>query len=623
MYKYLMILFIIVVSNIYAASTNLNEQTANKSLEGYYNSQKKSIRIPANERLTMNTVLCGLHLNISEEDNLWCSQKIVEMLEAKSTAFSEGKNSHVLYWALPQMCMILATPEINENITPEAREALKEVIWDYVSSHDDISKSQSLLNVYVSDNHDTHTKGVFLLASQILKDDANYKNLKYPDNTTLQQHYDAYNDFFIRYFPYRAKNGLTIEFSSSVYTGVYLQPIFVLYSCAEDLRLREYAGKYLDLFFADAAQETLNGIRGGAKVRMYKQPSTYSAENDKHMFCNYMLTGEPEKLPAPLSFDSIVIPVSGYKLPRLVYEMMTKPQERGSYSYVSRRLGQGDHILYSENKYNNAPMYVIENPSAVYRYSWCTPEYILGWFAVDESKHYMLINSQNQWMGLTTSQHLDSRVVFQTTAKDVMSRSVSYRDLMAVGDKKAVLIRRQLASYGDEFLMTYVSDDFSLEQDTDTGWIFGRNDKAFYALKPAVRDQSQSGGIDVSDNAKYEIVKLDNYDGRFIRYFHPSVIVAFETALSSEYDNFDAFKADIKSTKMQYINNFDEFEYYPSRKAAKLTMFVDMRVPKIDGKPINFEANLIYNSPYIQYHQGAKDIKIKGLNGEKMTINFD
>jgi len=336
-----------------------------------------------------------------------------------------------------------------------------------------------------------------------------------------------------------------------------------------------------------------------------------------------MLAGEPENLPDIMSFDSIIPAVSSYELPDIVLDLMTNPNKRGSYSYISRRLGQGDHILYTEHKYENAPMYVIELPSAIYRYSWCTPDYVLGWFAIDQGKHYMLINTQNQSMGLITSKHIDSRITFQTTAEDVMSRRVSFRDLMAIGDKTAMLIRRQLASYGDEFLMTYISNDFSLEEDNNSGWIFGSNDKVFYALKPAQRDKGEPDGIDVSDNKKYEIATLDGYNGRFIRYLHPSVIVAFEVAQSDEYENFQAFKDDMKSAKMQYVNNFDQFEYYPATDAAKLTMFVDVRNPRIDEKEIDFYPEYTYNSPFISGKDNHDYITITGLDGEKMVIDFD
>ncbi|MFI4912048.1 MAG: hypothetical protein ACIAQZ_10325 [Sedimentisphaeraceae bacterium JB056] len=587
---------------------------------------KKSIRIGHNDRLTINTVLAGLAADPSEEDAQWCSEVIADLLEDNVDDFSKSENSHGLYWALPQLSMILASPEISPRLSERAEQILKALLWDFVYTYDDLSRMdnipEDLLNVYISDNHDVHKKGVFLLAAQIFKNDPDYADRKYTDGTTAERHYQVFVDYFMAYYKYRAQRGIDIEFGSAVYSGVHLQPLFAMYDCIENKQLKEYTRRFIDLFFADVAQETINGIRGGAKVRMYKDPSTYKGENDKLMFCNYMLTGQPETLNKGISFDSIIIAASNYELPDVIYNLITEPEKRGNYSYISRRLGQGDHVLYTEHEYHNAPMYVIEYPSSVYRYSWCSPDYVLGWFAIDESKHYMLINSQNQWMGVVTGESVNSRIVFQTTSPELMARRASYRNLMAIGDKNAMVIRRQLASYGDELLFTFVSNDFSLEEDKESGWIFGHNSKTYYAIKPAVKDEGGENGIDVSEKPKYVIAEKEGYDGKFVKYLNPSVMVVFEVAGVKDYTDFESFKKDMRDNEMQYVNNFDQFEYFPSRDAAKLTMFADMKKPCIDDVPLNFTPNQTYKSPYIYGDYDSNKVTVKDFDGNKLILDF-
>jgi len=606
---------------------DVKQDRSYKALKDYYDANRNSKKIGVDNRWTMNIALAGLALNISEQDNNWCSEKIAELFENQKTAFSEDKAPGVLYWALPQMCMLLASPEISPRVSEEAAAAMKDVLWDFAYTFDDISRAEiwpsGLLNVYVSDNHDVHKKGVFLLAAQIFKNDPDYAQRKYTDGTTAQKHYEAFCKHFMEYYRFRAQKGIDIEFGSAVYSGVHLQPLFAIYDCIEDKQIKEYTGKFIDLFFADVAQETINGMRGGAKVRMYKEPFTYSGGQDRLMCCNYILAGEPEKLPNEISFDSIIIAASTYRLPDMIAELMTNSEKKGSYSYITRRLGQGDHVLYTEHKYEAAPKYIIEHPSAVYRYSWCTPDYVLGWFAIDESRHYMMINSQNQWMGLITSENLDSRVVFQTTSPELMARRVSYRNLMVIGDKNSMLVRRQLASYGDELLMTYISNDFSLEEDKASGWIFGQNQKTFYALKPAQKDETAENGVDISQSPKYVIETKEGYNGRFVKYLHPSVMVVFEVASINDYKDFDAFKADMLDNKMQYINNWDEFEYYPSRGAAKLTMFADMKTPLIGGEKLDYFPKYTYDSPFMRANYDSTTVTITGLDGKTMVLNFD
>ncbi len=626
----LVCMILTVVSFVFA---DAKQDRSHKALKDYYDANRDSKKIGVDSRWTMNIALAGLALNISEQDNNFCSEKIVQLLENQKTAFTDGKASGVLYWTLPQMCMILASPEISLRISDEAAVAMKYILWDFAYTFDDISRAATLpsgvLKVYNSDNHDVHKKGVFLLSAQIFKNDPAYADRKYTDGTTAKEHYDAFCKHFMEYYRFRAKMGIHIEFGSPVYSGVHLQPLFAIYDCIEDKRLKEYTGKFIDLFFADVAQETINGMRGGAKVRMYKEPFTYNGNEDRLTCCIYVLAGEPEVLPVEISFDSIIIAAGSYKLPDMIVELMTKSEDKGSYSYITRRLGQGDHILYREHKYGNVPLYEVELPSAVYRYSWCTPDYVLGWFAINESKHYMLINSQNQWMGLITGENLNSRISFQTTSPELMARRVSFRNLMAIGDKNAMVIRRQLASYGDELLMTYISNDFSLEEDKGSDWIFGRNTKTFYALRPTQRTDYSVGkfdsenGIDVSATSKYVIETKDGYNGRFVKYLHPSVMVVFEVASVDDYADFDAFKADMRDNKMQYINNFDEFEYYPSRDAAKLTMFADLKTPLIGGEKLDFFPKYAYDSPFMRADYDSTTITITALDGKTMTLNFD
>ena len=115
MYKY--VISLILFSFIFTVSTfgETKQQRCHKELKGYYGSMKKSIRIGHNDRLTINTVLAGLAADPSEEDAQWCSKVIADLLEDNVDDFSKSENSHGLYWALPQLSMILASPEI---ITP-------------------------------------------------------------------------------------------------------------------------------------------------------------------------------------------------------------------------------------------------------------------------------------------------------------------------------------------------------------------------------------------------------------------------------------------------------------------------------------------------------------------------
>jgi hypothetical protein len=107
-----------------------------------------------------------------------------------------------------------------------------------------------------------------LLAAQFLRNIPTYANQKYDDGSTLAQQYEVRRDYFLKWFDERAKRGQFVEAASPSYQGDSIAAIFNIRDFAEDEVLRKKADMYLDLIYANIAEETLLTTRGGPKSRV-------------------------------------------------------------------------------------------------------------------------------------------------------------------------------------------------------------------------------------------------------------------------------------------------------------------------------------------------------------------
>jgi len=588
-------------------------------LEYYYGKYKDSDTRRHKPRETINWAYAALALN---KDIPKANQALITYLADKHDFFTkQGSEGHSLYWELNIMTKICADVRLSSKLTGAADQAIKAVLWDFVKNFEEPdyadTSPEKLLRIFNSDNHDIIHKGLCLMTAQILKNDADWAGKSYPDGTRAAEHYQIWKNYLMEYFRRRAQNGICVEFGSACYAGVYLQPIFIVADCCEDQSLRRQARKFLDLYFADVAQEVLNGIRGGAKVRMYKNALSLQGYQDTLLWYNYILSGRPAEPPTKqLSTSCFAAAVTSYRLPEIIKTLAANPRAKGSYRYISNRLAQGTLLILDrpyapEPRYSRAPLYFPHRPSAFLRYSYCTGKYILGWFTIDEECSYMAINTQNQWMGVITAAGPDSRIVVELTATS--DGRTGYNELQAVGDKHAVIIKRQCAAGDKSRLRIYLSNDFSVN--AESGWFFGRNgDKSvYYAFTPT----AAQGPVLTARNP------ADHGPGRWIRFDNPRTALILELALAEQYPGFTAFENDIVNREPLWSENQSQLTYQPSRHAAKLTMFTDKRIPLINGSAAAVHPPGTYDSPYLQSDTDSGVITVSAPGGETLTLDFN
>jgi hypothetical protein len=592
----------------------LDRQTA--FLESFYQEYDNSLYVGFAAGETVNWAYAAIALNKGQTEIDEANTALQSYFTTNANMWNGGNHDTPAYWQLGQMARLVIEPSIAASITPANQNLIKEFLWNY-SENNEVSGDHSMSastgrDIYGSDNHDLHTATTAWLTSQALKDDPNFQNRQYAWGETLQQRNTQWNNKFLGYFKDRAGHGGSVEVASPTYQGIYMRSLFMIGDLSEDARLSEQARKYTDLVFADVALESLNGVRGGAKSRAYKNRIAYAAQ-ERSNYYNHLFMGEPSSsiLADELHLlETFGATTSDYRIPSHILEYALDEAGRGTFDYVTNRMAQG-----TVSTATGEIVYTPSDTSAMLRTSHVTPENVLGWFTIDETQPYMAIHHQNQWMGTITDADPESRVgVFVTgTSSPGLNGRTGYQELQAVGSGEAMVARRQLAADASTKLRVYISQDFTYAE--ENGWIFGTNGNGstFFAMKAAIPTGSSTYSIlNAGDAPGGEYLTFDDEDANII----------LQTGRASEYASLAAFKADILDNAVQWVSG-DTLEYNAGAGNGLLTMFPDNRIPQVDGQTLDLTPSDVYASPYMNAPVGGSVVTFTDLLGGDHTIDFD
>ncbi len=527
------------------------------------------------------------------------------LLEVLYVNWPVADETNGLYWMLPHLSRILAGDDLNVYLTPQAREVIKDVLYAFVYAKDDTAfastDAANMWLVFESENHDLIRKQVFFTTAQAFKDDPQWAALPYSDGKTVAQHYAAWENYFESYFRERAKKGINIEVGSPTYAGVFLESIFIIYDLAENNTLKKRAGQFLNLYFADQAISSINGVRGGAKSRCYKGAPSYSFSSDKGAYYSWMLAGVPTAFNSGNTpYDIVPSFNSDYRL-NAVTANLYDHTSRGSYEYIVTRPGRGTHTGTPSLRYT------VAYPSMIRWYSWCTPQFILGSVTLDENQAYTLISDQNRWYGLVAADTFDSRIYF---TPDIGDENNSYRDYIAVQHKGTMLIRKHKNAQTFGFRM-FVSGSFTVSQ--ESGWVFGYNSQSSVYF----------GAYAVSSDLwgqRYFITNAAEVSGKWVTFNIPSTTVIFESASAGDFAGFTDFKNKVKANAKALSGT--RYDYTSLYDSAVVSIFTDTTLPRINGQTVALDTENTYKSPFLNALYDSPVISITDSGGNELNVDF-
>jgi hypothetical protein len=518
------------------------------------------------------------------------------------------------------------TGQFPGRLEPETERLMHELFWNYAFSKSTVDRAHPryLWFIQGSENHDLMDLSNAFLALQAIQHLPEYKDRPLRDGNTATEHVHAWTKYYTAYADERVARGLLVECASSIY-GKYAIPELVnMADFADDAVLRRKMTMLLDVLWADWSVEQLNGIRGGGKSRVYQGKYSRFGDRDAYAQMAAVLLGEGPWTKGKHSHTNsgfaYCLATTGYRLPQVV-QSLVDPDQRGSYAYVSRRPAKMTGIDKLPDCNPHGCWYVFDpNNTRAVRYTYCTPDYVLGTWWVDPglaesvivkdgthewgNANYAALNSQNRWQGIIFRTGPNDRLYPQclTSRRDKNSAdvSVSNHQQIAVQHKNLMIAQANLARTDIQAMRVYVADSVRKQLVERNGWQMARIGNAYVAFQGIDPDtNTTSPGHWEQDN----YYRLDNWRA-------PVLILAGATTRFDTLDQFAEYAAGLqrKLTDDKLILQFADSD----EQAALLTFDLKQRsLPTVNGQQIDLNPPKVYNGPHLQSDFGTGLVTIR------------
>ena len=570
-------------------------------------------------------------------------------------------------------------------LEPATEAALLELLWKRTKIKNDIAIArQSPWWMAGSENHDINAKVVNLLSSQIFMQEPAYADRVYPDlgqgsgysygKTGLEppqgggrarlkdggtyrarDHYVAWVAFWEDWFLERARRGLFIEVNSPTYELYSLGFLQSLRDLCEDAHLRGQATKFFDLVWADWAQDQIGGMRGGARTRDYGPKSGYGAMTQ---FSKFLLGG-----PGNAWHGFFPLLLSDYELPPLIWELALDREGLGGFAYLSRRPGEEEDVW--PRPLGNERTLLCDTESRLLRYSWVTPDYVLGTqmdhpaavhshLSIDRRTQAMifagapdcLVKPGPLYSG--TAARLIGDSTFDAAAPetwrlgtDHMYRSVQNRNVLIT--QQARTLRRVSPEWfpnyevlGKPYGILFRGDfDQKMEQG---GWIFVAKGNAYLAVRVVVAADEHAGdAFSTSQAKKRDVTPLGehgyewNPDRTIARLKNKHSPIVFEAGRRADYPTLADFQREILArpialhpTVIAPNLGFDILSYTGGGEPAAPLLFntASDEIPTVAGRYVDYAPSALYDSPYLSSIYGSGVIHVH-RGDRRLVLNFN
>lgn len=571
-------------------------------------------------------------------------------------------------------------------MTAETEALLLKTLWDRTAAKNDIHWArQSTWYLDGSENHDMNAKACNLLTSRIFMNEPAYKNRIFPDygfggsyhyghagyygkgindkirhgggraslsdgkKYNAKAHYDTWVDFFKTYFKSRVERGFFLEYGSRTYSKHTLNMIDLVYSYAGNEALKTNLDDFLTLYWAEWAQVSISGVRGGPKTRHH---SNVEEGNGTPDLISFHLGGAGN---AGVWWYWNII--NDFKLPKIVWQMALDRQGMGSFTYKSRGIGEEDNTV--KRPLGAERSLVVDTDARFLKNTYVTPEYTIGTQMDHPSAVHSHLSIIGRWHGMTFAQSPKSRIVpvGVTNGTDVKGKKSMY-DLevkyQTVQYEKTLIVqqnRRWFAQH-PEWWPTVIEYNQPVgiwlgkhwdKQVEKEGWIFVQSGNGYAAVKPVLWDEvyekensTKTKGNQQFFNAPNDPPKVkirtDAYtwseDQSIIKLEDNHTPVIIEAASVSDYPTLEDFIADILDNPIALyktvVPGYNILVYKGCGTNAKEIVFNSgtPEIPSIGGEPINYKYPMTFDSPFLKSKYKSGKVEIK-YGGESLNLNFN
>lgn len=487
----------------------------------------------------------------------------------------------------------------------QAQENFERGIWEVAKANSKLAEAKRhIWEMEGSENHHISSKSCDLLAAQYLRKIPKFADQKYDDGSTLPQQYEVRHDYWLRWFDERAKRGQFVEAASPSYQGDSVAAIFNIRDFAEDEVLQTKADMYLDLVFANIAEETLLTSRGGPKSRV-KVGHEYDPMTDRGYD---LLFGAPGREFTPLNVGGLS--TSNYYPPPAIVSLAQDTTQRGTYTFTKRWPGPvADGGGRSADDPDGILWRQLDPERSVLRQGFATPNYVLGSAGLD-SRWLDDTSMGFRWQGVVFASDPWARIGFEVKPASRTDWH-GFNPFFSVQDRNLLITQKWAPSPPNPrtaepaYLCVYFSPtlDELVEQD---GWIFVKDGGAFAAVKVVAGGYEWTPAWNSASSSK-ELKPFITLSAE-----NSPVILLVNDAADYKHD-FAAFQAAVKAQPIHYEKGELRF--------ATLNFSGPGQAPKVNGQPVNLAPSRGYDSPFIRSEWNSGLIHIR-KGDETLVLDF-
>jgi hypothetical protein len=491
-----------------------------------------------------------------------------------------------------------------------------DVCWGYCEPHSkrsDADHERSMTwDIHESENHHVQRFSTTWHFAKLAMNDPDYRDLHYEDGGTPADHYRAWTEYTEVYCQERARKGLFVEMHNASYNGVLFKGLYNCYDFGEE-PLRRRVGQLLDLYWATWAQEQMDGVEGGGRSRVYQGPGSLTDHGNPMMWLHFA-RGNRNVLPSSMLSAAL----SDYRLPLVVMDIALDIEGRGVYEVHQRPLG-----LSVPGHKGNTPYRAQTEHGGIHRYTYCTPEFMIGTPMVEarEREDWMAISSQNRWEGVIFPGNSESRIVPQVEAEN---ESVCYNGPWSVQKKGTLISQKLRTSAGGGSMRVWISEAGLSEPETIDTWTLAEHKEAYAAIRP-VRggfswDIVKAGNITFGGHSGLAKTTKDHPGGRWLILEDEWSPVIIEVARKSDYPDLDAFQAALSECTIAFEG---ETLTYKGLSGDEFTFDLSQTdSPTISGKPVDYAPSKAFQSPFVDGDWTAGVIHIQ-KDDREMVLDFN
>lgn len=513
---------------------------------------------------------------------------------------------------------IYLTEKTRERLSSKARETIEDFAWMLLNKYNrnitraDADKSFWLFSS--SENHYLNDRRRYTQALQIVRMSPRYGPNHKLGEETIESHYQAWTQFWIRYFEARAGEGTDMEIAHPSSYGICTVGVYYdLHDLTDSPRLRELAGKFLTLYWAEVAAEF--EPRTGQRALAGTRNPDFTGN----------LTGWARDLLYAYGWNNLgwqgdsigLLPflLSSYRPPEILRAIAHDPK-RGSYQTTSRRA----LMIESEEKEKSGVIVFDKSGDGHFRRDvFYTPDYTLSTMTLDPSRKYNNTGDLAQVMGATFAADVNARIVVTSTgyyAKRAISGITGTAVSIIARDPNAQPGRGRFMSEGTRvFIRKGPLWDNRVED--ASGCFFTRAGDAYAAIRMP-NGYTATTRTYIWPGRKLE--EAEEKNGHFLELKDMWAPIVIQMGRAADYKSFDDFQTAVKANRFEYTEG--KLTYVSAAKDTYEYWSKGTQPPRINGTEVNLNPAKTYDSPYLSMMHGSSTAVITYPGHQELVLDF-